>query len=82
MISMAPFSFAVVEECMKRLIAVGFSELKEKEPWKISPGGKVREIFSDYLCQCLCEIMEKINLLKIFNPAKFMLYGVVACCII
>lgn len=34
----------VVEECKKRLTAAGFVELKEKESWLFSPGGKVRAI--------------------------------------
>lgn len=32
----------VVEECKKRLLAVGFKELREKESWKVNPLGKVR----------------------------------------
>ena len=36
-------NYIVVDECKRRLVAGGFSELKEKDPWKISPGGKVRK---------------------------------------
>ena len=31
----------VVEECKRRLLAVGFEELREKESWKVNPLGKV-----------------------------------------
>ena len=37
---------AVVEECKRRLVAGGFSELSEKESWKLAPSGKVRKIFN------------------------------------
>jgi aspartyl aminopeptidase len=33
--------FPAVEECAKRLIAAGFKELREAEPWKIKPLDKV-----------------------------------------
>ena len=33
----------VVEECVRQLVAGGFTELKEKETWKIQPLGKVRD---------------------------------------
>ena len=36
-----PPSPAVVEECKRRLVSRGFSELKEKHSWKIEPLGKV-----------------------------------------
>ena len=31
----------VVEECKRRLLAVGFKELREKESWNVNPLGKV-----------------------------------------
>lgn len=31
----------VVEKCKQMLVVNGFSELKEKESWNISPKGKV-----------------------------------------
>ena len=33
--------FLVVEECVRQLVAGGFTELKEKDTWKIQPLGKV-----------------------------------------
>ena len=35
-------SLSVVEECVRLLRAGGFTELKEKETWKVQPLGKVR----------------------------------------
>ena len=32
---------SVVEECVRLLVAGGFTELKEKDTWKIQPLGKV-----------------------------------------
>ena len=37
------FFFAVVEECVRQLEAGGFTELKEKDAWKVKPLGKARE---------------------------------------
>jgi len=31
----------VVEECKRRLLAVGFKELREKESWSINPLGRL-----------------------------------------
>lgn len=39
-------SLTVVDECVKRLVAGGFTELKEKEVWKMKPLGKVRITFN------------------------------------
>ena len=36
------YSFVVVEECVRLLVAGGFTELKEKETWRIQPLGKVQ----------------------------------------
>ena len=36
-------SVPVVEECVKQLEAGGFTELKEKDVWKVKPLGKVNE---------------------------------------
>ena len=33
----------VVEECVRQLVAGGFTELKEKDTWKIQPLGKVQK---------------------------------------
>ena len=32
---------AVVEECKCMLVGAGFTELKERDTWKIEPGNKV-----------------------------------------
>ena len=31
----------VVEECKRRLVGAGFTELSEKKDWKVEPQGKV-----------------------------------------
>jgi hypothetical protein len=36
------YSFVVVEECVRLLVAGGFTELKEKDTWRIQPLGKVQ----------------------------------------
>jgi aspartyl aminopeptidase len=35
------FLSTAVEECKKHLTAQNFTELLEKSPWQIQPGGKV-----------------------------------------
>ena len=35
------FCLLVVEECKRMLVGAGFTELKERDTWKIEPGNKV-----------------------------------------
>ncbi|CAB3979254.1 aspartyl aminopeptidase [Paramuricea clavata] len=39
-VNSSPSPFHAVEECRKLLSAQNFTELVEKSPWKIKPGGK------------------------------------------
>ena len=50
----------MVEECKKRLLAAGFLELKEKESWSCSPGGKVVAIpnWLDTLSYCRVDLQQ------------------------
>ena len=36
--------YTVVEECKLMLVGAGFTELKERDTWKIEPGNKVWDI--------------------------------------
>ena len=49
----------VVEECKARLVAAGFSEIKESEPWDVKPKDKVQVKIS-YLNICICTVITPV----------------------